>query len=267
MMMFATAALELMSAETAGPWWQLLSKFWILLLEVCHCIMQYIVTWTSHFYKFIHANCRQCFLYLKSLFADDFGFSHILWVYSGRRGVHCWVCDSRARKYVRIYFICFLCSLILITCLLLGSAMNKGLQLLTTFESTRWHTSSCIIFTTPILFRSLFNPMNLSQGGENALKKVSLAGPVLHPFLAYVLTVTSICMIYQQKLDELNCFLCNLCSYSRSYMDVLKTFFEDRLLLNQQLFASEERCRKILDLIPDESKKRHHEKWTLLSIP
>jgi DNA primase small subunit len=102
--------------------------------------------------------------------------------------------------------------------------------------------------------------MNLSQGGENALKKVSLAGPVLHPFLAYVLTVTSIFMIYQQKLDELNCFLCNLCSYSRSYMDVLKTFFEDRLLLNQQLFASEERCRKILDLIPDESKKRHHEK-------
>jgi len=43
-------------------------------------------------------------------------------------------------------------------------------------------------------------------------------------------------------------------------MDVLKTFFEDRLLLSQQLFSSEERCQKILDFIPDESKKRHREK-------
>ncbi|XP_020274034.1 DNA primase small subunit isoform X1 [Asparagus officinalis] len=106
---------------------------------------------------------------------DDFGFNHILWVYSGRRGVHCWVCDSKARR--------------------LGNAQRA----------------------------SIVDYFRVYKGGENSLRKVSLTGPVLHPFLV------------------------------RSYTEVLKVIFEEKLLLNQKLLSSDERCQRILEVIPDDS--------------
>jgi DNA primase small subunit len=49
--------------------------------------------------------CQRCWTFIAAAvrcinetLRKDFGFKHIMFVFSGRRGVHCWVCDESARK-------------------------------------------------------------------------------------------------------------------------------------------------------------------------
>lgn len=49
--------------------------------------------------------CQRCWSYLNiaaklltEILKDDFGLENCLWVFSGRRGIHCWICDPEARN-------------------------------------------------------------------------------------------------------------------------------------------------------------------------
>jgi DNA primase small subunit len=49
--------------------------------------------------------CHKCWRFVvmaikvvDSCLREDYGFEHIMWVYSGRRGAHAWISDKRARE-------------------------------------------------------------------------------------------------------------------------------------------------------------------------
>ncbi|ODV80316.1 prim-pol domain-containing protein [Suhomyces tanzawaensis NRRL Y-17324] len=49
--------------------------------------------------------CKKCWKFIRvgskvmdAALRDDFGFKHMVWVFSGRRGAHCWISDPRVRQ-------------------------------------------------------------------------------------------------------------------------------------------------------------------------
>ncbi|ODV93086.1 hypothetical protein PACTADRAFT_52154 [Pachysolen tannophilus NRRL Y-2460] len=49
--------------------------------------------------------CEKCWMFIdiaieivESGLKQDFGFKHLIWIFSGRRGIHCWVSDKNARS-------------------------------------------------------------------------------------------------------------------------------------------------------------------------
>ncbi|OQR91020.1 DNA primase small subunit [Achlya hypogyna] len=109
--------------------------------------------------------CARCWqfmvaavLVLDRALREDFGFQHLMWVYSGRRGIHCWVSDYTAR-------------------MLTNDARAAVVQYLTTVEGNE-NTKRKVILKDPLhpsleraysILEPLFNDMILSESGQDIL--------------------------------------------------------------------------------------------------
>jgi hypothetical protein len=134
--------------------------------------MQWIITWAIHFCRFICTKWRfavgyfYCSVHLFTNYNYCLQMILVSITYCGYTvAVVVSIAGSVTAEQESMFelaSICFLCLLILkyICVLLLGSAMNKGLQLLTIFESTRWHLilhdSTCCLSPTPEVYLTLW---------------------------------------------------------------------------------------------------------------
>ena len=126
--------------------------------------------------------CPKCWKFMviachiiDSALREDFAFEHILWVFSGRRGIHCWVCDKVARHL---------------------DTKNRG------------------------AVAEYFNIMTT----QNHSSRVTITGSMHH-------------------------------SVKRA-MRFIEPIFEEICLSDQNLFASEEGKKKLLELITDEAARK-----------
>lgn len=124
--------------------------------------------------------CAKCWAFvtmaikvIDTALREDFGFGHIMWVYSGRRGAHAWVCDQRARNLP---------------------------------DDRR---------------RAIASYLEIVRGGDKSGKRVNLKRP-LHPHV------------------------------SRS-IEILKPYFAQTTLVDQDTFASSEQADRLLSLLPDKT--------------
>ncbi|KAL3463043.1 hypothetical protein BJX64DRAFT_258115 [Aspergillus heterothallicus] len=122
--------------------------------------------------------CEKCWAFVTmaikvvdAALREDFGFQHILWVYSGRRGAHAWVCDPRARNLP---------------------------------DDRR---------------RAIAGYLDLIRGGSQSGKRVNLKRP-LHPHM------------------------------NRS-LEILKPYFAQTTLIDQDTFLSSDQAHRLLSLLPD----------------